>query len=422
MSSTLIRNARIASTGDAVDLLVKDGRIHKLASANTLQAEGASTIDGSGCLILPGLFDLHVHFDQPGHESRECVKTASAAALQGGITGLQVMPDCATPLDNAAQIISFMDACRRETTIDIVPSGSITKGLAGEEQASYDSLRSQGVRFITDADKTPENILLLYRAMQYAGQIGMTFALRGDLPSLTSKSTIHPGTTAYKLGLTGSPACAEEIGIETVIRLSAETDTTLHIQTVSTAGGSDIIRKWKKQNAKLTSEVALHHLIFTHENVGDYNTSFKTLPPLRNKEDKEALVEAIKDGTIDCIVTDHTPCKPFAKKQDFVVAPHGMIGLDTFLPAIYHHLVNPGLLDWQTIIAACSDNSRKLAGRPPISISEGEPANFTLFAPEESTEVTDSFLKSRAQNSPFKGTMLQGKVKAVCLGDDCFQF
>lgn len=422
MSSTLIRNARIASTGDAVDLLVRDGRIEKLAPANTLTAEGATTIDSTDLLILPGLFDLHVHFDQPGHESRECVKTATAAALQGGVTGLQVMPDCATPLDNSAQLTSFMEVCRRESTLDIIPAGSITKGLNGEEQVSYDALRPHGVRFISDADKTPENILLLYRAMQYAGQLGMTFALRGDLPALTSKSTIHPGTTAYKLGLMGSPACAEEIGIETVIRLSAETGNTLHVQTVSTAGGADIIRRWKNQGAKLTSEAAIHHLIFTHENVGDYNTTFKTLPPLRNKEDKAALVEAIKDGSIDCIVTDHTPCKPFAKKQDFVVAPHGMIGLDTFLPALYHHLVKPGLLDWKTIIAACSDNPRTLAGRTPISIAEGEAANFILFAPEESTDVTDAFLKSRAQNSPFKGTTLQGKVKAVCLGNECIRF
>lgn len=422
MSSTLIRNARIASTGDIVDILVRDGFIATLAPANTIKDEKANIVDASGCLLLPGLFDLHVHFDQPGHESRECVKTASAAAFQGGVTGLQVMPDSATPLDNAAQISSFMEGCRRETTLDIVPSGSITKGLAGEEQASYDSLRSQGVRFITDADKTPENILLLYRAMQYAGQLGMIFSLRGDLPALTAKSTIHPGTTAYKLGLMGSPACAEEIGIETIIRLSSETGNTLHVQTVSTAGGVDVIRRWKTQGARLTSEVALHHLVFTHENVGDYNTTFKTLPPLRDASDVQTLVKAVKDGTIDCIVTDHTPCKPFAKKQDFVVAPHGMIGLDTFLPALYHHLVKPGLLDWKTIISACSDKPRQLAGRIPISIAEGQPANFVLFAPEESTEVSTGFLKSRAHNSPFLGTTLHGKVKTVCLGEECRQF
>ncbi|MEG0837492.1 MAG: dihydroorotase [Akkermansia sp.] len=424
MSSTFIRNARIATTGDTIDILLSpDGIIEQIGHSGSMKhPEGVSIIDATGDLIIPGLFDLHVHLDQTGHEARECIQTASPAALQGGITGFQVMPDCASTLDNAAQIAAFMDACHQESPLDIVPSGSITKGMLGEEQVSYDSLRAQSVHFITDADHIPENLLLLHRAMQYAGQLGMTFALRGDVPALTAKATIHPGTTAYILGLTGAPSCAEEIGLETVIRLSDDTGNTLHVQTVSTARSANIIHRWKAKGNKMSAEVALHHLIFTHEDVGDYNTTFKTLPPLRDQQDTLALIDAIKDGTIDCIVTDHTPCKPFAKKQDFIMAPQGMIGLDTFLPALHHYLIKQGHLTWTDIVKTCSDKPRQLVGLPPIQLQKGQKANFVLFSPEETTKVTEQFLKSRAKNSPFLDQKLDGKVKSVFLNNSIHQF
>ena len=197
-----------------------------------------------------------------------------------------------------------MEICRTDALVEVIPSGCLTKGDGGEEQASYDSLRAKGVRFITDGDRAPDNMLLLYRAMQYASNLNLTFALRGDVPSLTAKATMHPGTTSYRLGLTGSPSCAEEIGMETIIRLSVDTGNSLHVQTVSTAGSVDILRRCKPVTAGLSAETALHHLLFTHEDVGRYDTSYKTLPPLRGQSDVDALIAAVNDGTIDCIVSD----------------------------------------------------------------------------------------------------------------------
>ena len=422
-TSVLIRNARTADGSAPVDLLVSGGVIAAKAPAGTLPEDAAEKVlDASGKLVLPGLFDLHAHLCQPGREDKERVATATAAALHGGVTGLMAMPDTDPVMDNAAQITTFMEICRTDALVEVIPSGCLTKGDGGEEQASYDSLRAKGVRFITDGDRAPDNMLLLYRAMQYASNLNLTFALRGDVPSLTAKATMHPGTTSYRLGLTGSPSCAEEIGMETIIRLSVDTGNSLHVQTVSTAGSVDILRRCKPVTAGLSAETALHHLLFTHEDVGRYDTSYKTLPPLRGESDVDALIAAVNDGTIDCIVSDHTPCTPFSKLQDFVVAPQGMIALDTFLPAIYQYLVEPGKMSWQTVARACSDAPRRLMGLAPVSLEEGAPANLVVFDPEGETPVTDETLRSRARNTPFLGKTLKGKVEAVVLGEQlhCF--
>ncbi len=419
-TSVLIRQARTVSGEDPVDILINGGVIAEMAPSGTLPAEAAQTVlDADGKLVLPGMFDLHAHLCQPGGEDKERIKTATAAALHGGVTGLMAMPDTAPVMDNAAQITTFMDICHKDALVEVIPSACLTRGDAGEEQASYDSMRAKGVKFITDGDRAPDNMLLLYRAMQYASSLDLTFALRGDVPALTAKAVMHPGATSYYLGLVGAPACAEEIGLETIIRLSADTGNALHVQTVSTAGSVDILRRCKPQStAALSAEVALHHLLFTHENVGRYDTAYKTLPPLRDQSDVDALIDAVNDGTIDCIVSDHTPCTPFSKLQDFISAPHGMIALDTYLPAIYQYLVEPGKMTWQTVVRACSDAPRQLMGLSPVAIEKGAPANLVIFDPAGQTPVTPETLRSRARNTPFLGQTLKGKVDAVVLGEE----
>lgn len=415
-TSLLIRNAQTVDE-KRIDVFVKDGVIVQIGEVGSLSSTAEVEIDASGMVLLPGLFDVHAHLCQPGGEDKERISTATAAALHGGITGLMAMPDTAPVMDNAAQITTFMEICRTDAQVEVIPTGCLTKGCEGEEQASYDSLRAKGVRFITDGDRAPDNMLLLYRAMQYASNLNLTFALRGDVPALTAKATMHPGTTSYYLGLTGAPACAEEIGMEAIIRLSAETGNALHVQTVSTSGSVDILRRCKSESASLSAEVALHHLIFTHEDVGRYDTNYKTVPPLRDRADVDALIDAVNDGVIDCIVSDHTPCTAFSKLQDFITAPQGMIGLDTYLPAIYHYLVSTGKMSWATVVRACSESPRRLMGLAPIDLADGQPANFVLFNPAAQTEVTPQSLRSRASNTPFLGKTLKGKVELVAFGD-----
>lgn len=406
-----ITGARNVLTGEQIDLFLADGVVAATGAAGSMNAPGGvKTIDAAGKLLVPALFDLHARIGITRKSQQDCVKAVSQAAKQGGVSGIQCMPDANPPLDSPASITGLAEAAAEFAEIDIVPAGCISNGMEGEQQAPYDSLRGKGVRMLTDAGRFPHNILMLHRAMKYAGELGLTFALRGDVPALTEKTYAHPSTTAYRLGLHGSPACAEEIGIETVIRLAEDAGAVVHMQTVSTRGGVQIIQRAKEQGNRLTAEVALHHLLYTHENIGDYDTSFKTLPPLRDKEDCEALIKAVNNGTIDCIVSDHTPCIPFFKKQDFCSAPAGMIALDTWLPALYTSLVKPGKMTWKNLLNVCAFNPRRILGLDLPELKEGSPGDFVLFAPEESTEVSADFLKAGTVNTPLLGTSQAGRV------------
>lgn len=426
MTNTYITNATWALTGARIDLRMGHGEeiqvedfdgiplpgVNGIAPAGEMQVpSGARTIDATGKLVLPALFDLHTSINLEGHSKRESIYRAGQAANHGGVWGMLVMPSRGFVFDNAATLDSFDDAVSQRSFATMVPAGCISEKMEGTQQAPYNTLAARGVTILSDGGKMPESLLMLHRAMKYAAEMGLTFAIRGDVPALTRNTCIHPGTTSYKLGLHGSPACAEEIGIETLVRLAKDTGVRLHIQTVSTAEGVAIIRRAKADGMQnITAEVALHHLLYTHENVGDYDTTFKTLPPLRDRADCEALLAGLKDGTIDCIVTDHTPCLPFAKKQDFISAPQGMVGLDTFLPAIYTYLIKPGMLSWAEVIRACCTAPMAIVN--PYDREEDVPvaAPLLLFSPDEEYIVTPDSLCCGTLNSPLLGRSLCGTV------------
>ncbi len=426
MTNTYITNATWALTGEKLDLRMGHGDeiathslndiplpgVNGIAPAGEMQIPaGARVIDASGKLVLPALFDLHACINLEGHSKRESIYRAGQSANHGGVWGMLVMPSRGFVFDNAATLDSFDDAVSQRSFATMVPAGCISEGMAGTQQAPYNTLAARGVTILSDGANTPSDLLMLYRAMKYAAEMELTFAIRGDVPALSRNTYAHPGTTSYKLGLHGTPACAEEIGIETLIRLAKDAGAKLHIQTVSTAEGVNIIRRAKASGMQnLTAEVALHHLLYTHENIGDYDTTFKTVPPLRDRSDCEALLEGVKDGTIDCIVTDHTPCLPFAKKQDFVSAPQGMVALDTFLPAIYTHLIKPGKLSWADVVRACCTAPVSIVN--PYDREEDVPvaAPLLLFSPAEEQLVTPESLCCGTLNSPLLGTKLCGSV------------
>lgn len=375
---------------------------------------GARHIDAAGKLLMPALFDLHAKVEIAGCSKRESVMRTGQAAQQGGVWGMLVMPTPGFCFDNSDKLDSFRDMVLHRSAAEMLPAGCISIGMQGEQQAPYNTLMARGVNILSDAGRMPHSLLMLHRAMKYAASTGYIFALAGDVPELTRNTYMHPGTTSYRLGLHGTPSCAEEIGLETIIRLAQDAGTKLHVQTVSTAGGVEIIRRAKAAGCRVTAEVALHHLLFTHEAVGDYDTTFKTLPPLRDRADCEALIAGVKDGTIDCIVSDHTPCIPFAKKQDFITAPQGMVMLDTMLPAIYTHLVKPGLLSWDDVVRACCVNPLRVLARSEEmddeeeGISRGVP--LLLFDPTACSSVTPDTLPCGTLNSPFLGQELCGSV------------
>ncbi len=420
MTKTYIINATWAMTGDVIDfcpdsgdspsaIFINDVCLHSVEAAPAGELsipQGARVIDAQGKLLLPALFDLHASIELPGRSKRECIVRAGQAAHNGGVWGMLVMPSRMFLFDNSPALDSFTDMVSLRSAAEMYAAGCISLGMGGEQQAPYNTLAARNVRVLSDGETPPANLLMLHRAMKYASELGLTFAVRGDLPAISHNTCMHPGKTSYSLGLHGTPPCAEEIGIETLLRLAEDAGATLHLQTVSTARGVESIRRAKERGQRVTAEVALHHLLYTHEDVGDYDTNFKTLPPLREAEDAEALLQAVREGVIDCIVTDHHPCTPFSKKQDFISAPQGIAGLDTFLPAVYTHLVKPGKLTWAEAVRACCINPATIA----LTESEASAAPLLLFDPAARFTVTPERLACGAVNTPLLGRELCGGI------------
>jgi dihydroorotase len=254
--------------------------------------------------------------------------------------------------------------------------------------------------------------------MQYASEFGMFFASHCEVPELAGPRALNDGPTAYKLGIAGSPACAEEIIIDRDIRLAHATGAHIHIQHVSSKMGMETIRWWKSRgDVKVTAEVSPHHLLFTDEDIGDFDTHYKMNPPLRSKADNEALLEGLLDGTFDLIATDHAPHSPFEKSQDFVSAPNGITGLDTAVVSLYHYFIKEGKFGWDTLVKKYSAEPRRLMSLEVPTIAEGQTANLTLFNTEATSTFTKDFMKSRSQNTPFLNKTLQGRIELVVLGD-----
>ncbi len=424
MTSTYIRNATWAPTGECFDIRLAPGHSQvvpgfggiTISDAEVSPAgqmnipERARVIDATGKLILPALFDLHAKVEIEGRSKRESVTRAGQAAVQGGVWGMLVMPTAGFMFDNSAALDSFREAVGQRSAAEMIPAGCISQGMTGDQQAPYTTLAARGIHILSDGGERPGNLLMLHRAMKYVAELDMCIALRGDVPSITAGTCIQPGTTSYKLGLHGTPACAEEIGLEIIVRLAQDAGCRVHVQSVSTAEGVEIIRRAKAAGCRLTAEVALHHLLFTHEDVGEYDTNYKTLPPLRDRADTEALLAGVKDGTIDCIVSDHTPCTPFAKKQDFTTAPQGMCLLDHFLPTIYTYLVKPGKLSWTELVKACCVNPCTLATPDVVDPAEPEGMPLLLFDPAATTTVNETNLPCGTLNTPLMGQSLCGSV------------
>ncbi|MDP4995690.1 MAG: dihydroorotase [Akkermansiaceae bacterium] len=418
----LLQNARIASESSpgllSADVLIIDGIIKKVAPGISAPAD-TKVIDCQNQILLPAFFDAHVHFREPGQEQKENIATGSEAAINGGITGVVMMPNTSPAIDSGASVTSVLASAAKNSRIPIYTSGCVSKGREGKELAGIDGMRAAGVLMLTDDGDTTINSSLLYRAMQYASEFGMFFASHCEVPELAGPRALNDGPTAYKLGIHGSPACAEEIIIDRDIRLAHATGAHIHIQHVSSKMGMETIRWWKSRgDVKVTAEVSPHHLLFTDEHIGDFDTHYKMNPPLRTKADNEGLLEGLLDGTFDFIATDHAPHTPFEKSQDFVSAPNGITGLDTAVVSLYHHFIKEGKFGWDTLVKKYSAEPRRLMSLDVPTITEGQPANLTLFNTEATSTFTKDFMKSKAQNTPFLDKTLSGRIDLVVLGDE----
>lgn len=418
----LLRNCRVASEDSPnlldADVLVEGGVIRAVAPGLPAAVEeGARVVDAAGRLVLPGMFDAHVHFRQPGFEAKEDIASGSAAAVNGGVTGVVMMPNTKPAFDSAPVVRAMLETAARVSPIKVLAAGCITRGREGKELAAFDAMRRLGVRMLTDDGDAVADPAVLFRAMQYGAGLGMFFASHCEIPQLAGPRALNEGRVSYRLGIKGSPACAEEICIDRDIRLAHAAGAHVHIQHVSTAVGAATIRGWKEHGGRVTAEVSPHHLLFTDEDIGDFDTNFKMNPPLRTAEDRAGLLQALKDGVFDFIATDHAPHTPFEKAQDFTSAPNGITGLETALVSLHHHFVATGAFGWDLVVQRYSAEPRRMMGLEPAAVAEGRAADFILFDPRRQTTFSREFLRSKSHNTPLLDRTLDGRVEMVVLGD-----
>ncbi|MBK1834076.1 dihydroorotase [Roseibacillus ishigakijimensis] len=401
----------------AADVWVENGVIRAVGQGLPTP-EGARVIDCEGKILLPALFDAHVHFRDPGQTQKEDIATGTEAAINGGITGVVMMPNTSPAIDSAAVVKMVLDKAKAVSRIPVYTSGCITKGREGKELAAIDGMRELGVLMLTDdGDAVPDSNLLL-QAMRYAKEFGMFFASHCEDPALAGPRAMNEGKKSYELGIDGTPACAEELFIDRDIRLAHAAGAHVHIQHVSSRLGMETIRWWKEMGARVTCEVAPHHLLFNEEDIGDYDTNYKMNPPLRLAEDNAALLQGLKEGVFDLIATDHAPHTEFEKSQDFVSAPNGLSGLETALVSLHDRFIARGELDWAVLVKRYSAEPRRLMKLDPVPIQEGGRAELLVFDPKAETTFDRAFLKSKSVNTPFYNQTLQGKITHVLAGEE----
>ena len=371
-------------------------------------------LDATGCIVSPGFVDLHTHLREPGREEAETIETGSRAAAKGGYTCVVAMPNT-DPTQDSVSVVEFV---RHQGELaglcDVRPSGSITIGRLGGQLSPLGELASAGVHIFTDDGDGVQDPLLMRRALEYAADLGVVLAQHCEVKRLTEGAVMHEGDCCSKFGLPGWPSIAEEMMVFRDIELVRLTGATVHILHLSTSRSVELVRAAKADGLPVTAEATPHHISLTDELLAGYSSLYKVNPPLRTMADVEAVRSGLADGTIDAIATDHAPHVPEAKEQPLDQAPPGMLGLETALGVSIASLDMP-LAD---VVAALSWKPAAIAGvadRHGRPIAPGEPANLTIFDPNERWEVVPARLASKSRNTPFAGVPLRGRVRHTIL-------
>lgn len=417
----LIKNAEVVVPGDeaprTLDVRVRDGAIEERGTDLEEQSSEVA-VNASGKVLLPALYDLHVHLREPGREDTETIATGSDAAVNGGVTGVLAMPNTDPAVDSGSMVDFIRDIAEDDAEIDVRTAGCITKGREGEELAEIGDMKEKGAPMITDDGDPVADARVMRRAMEYAKNFDLIVADHCEIPSLSEDGAVTEGPASYRLGLPAQPGISEEICIDRDLRLARLTGARYHVQHLSTEEGLRSVNRFREEGVNVTCEVTPHHLLFSHEDLEEHDTSLKMNPPLRSEEDRRALVEGLADGKIDVLATDHAPHAAFEKRKDFNSAPFGITGLETALVSLHDRLIQDGPIDWSTIAETFSRAPRELLGLPSVDVQEGNPAEFVLFDPEATTTVDDDFTRSKSNNTPFFGETLDGEVQLVVRGSD----
>ena len=401
-----------------------------VAVAPTVESPGRTRVlDASGCLVGPGLVDLHTHLRQPGREEAETVETGARAAALGGFTAVVAMPNTEPPIDTAGVAAEVL-ALGRGCTAEVVVSGAITKGRSGQFLAPLGELAALGVTLFTDDGSGVQDGALMRRALDYANGLrakgfDVTLAQHCEDASLAGGGSMHEGCWSSRLGLPGTPAAAEEVMVARDVALSRLTGAPVHFLHLSTAGSVELVRRAKAEGLPVTAEAAPHHMLLTHAAVAGYDPVFKVNPPLRTDDDVAAVVAGLCDGTIDAVATDHAPHAPETKDVPFDQAPPGMLGLQTALPVAWEVLspvLGPervfALMSRQPAAIAklrASDPRRAGHSAQGVPVAEGATANLCVFDPGATTVVDPGRLASRSRNTPYAGRAFTGAVRHTIL-------
>ena len=396
------------------DVFAMEGAIVDNLSEEDLSS--AQVIDAAGKIVCPGFVDLHAHFREPGQSHKETIGTGSRAAAAGGYTTVVIMPDVTPPADNAGVIQYILDAVAKNGQINVLPTGCMTQERVGENLAPIGSLKQAGVVAITDSPSSPQNNEIMRRTLEYAGMFDLLILDQCRDSSLTEAAAMHEGPTSLRLGLQGSPRVAEDLLVSRATLLSSLTGSRVHLQSISSGNAVDIIRKAKSRGVKVSAEVTPHHLTLIDEAISTYDTRYKINPPLREESDRQALIEGLLDGTIDCVATDHEPHVDYEKDVEFDQAPFGVIGLETALPICLETLVRRDAAELTDLIRFLSTNPAGILGLDKGTLSLGADADITIFDPDETWRVESDSLESLSANSPWLGEELQGRVTHAVVG------
>ncbi|GEL16610.1 dihydroorotase [Pseudonocardia asaccharolytica DSM 44247 = NBRC 16224] len=413
----LIRNARPYGE-DAVDVLIGNGVIAEIGSGLTA-SDGAETLDAAGLVLLPGFVDLHVHLREPGGEESETIETGSRAAALGGFTAVFAMPNT-NPVADTEVVVEHVHRRGAEVgLVDVHPVGAVTVGLEGTKLAELGSMaRSRAqVRMFSDDGRCVNDPLIMRRALEYASALGVVIAQHAEDHRLTAGAQAHEGVVASRLGLAGWPAAAEETIVARDCALARDTDAALHVCHVSSAHTIEVLRAAKAAGIRVSAEVTPHHLLLTDAALTSYDPVHKVNPPLRTAADTKAMREALAEGVLDVVATDHAPHAAQYKDTEWAAARPGMLGLQTALSVLVAACVEPGLLDWHGVARVLSQRPAEITGLSdhgrPIAV--GEPANLTVIDPDAQWTVRGAAMASIAANTPYEGMRLPGRVVATVL-------
>jgi len=412
MKPLLFKNARLVDpdTGreETGGLLVRDGVIRDLGAQLT-EAADADVIDCAGQVLAPGLIDMRAFIGEPGGPYRETLKSAGEAAAAGGVTTVVSMPDTSPVLDDPAVIDFIVRRARDTSVVNILPAAALTKGLKGEEMAELGRLKEAGAIAFTNGARSVTNAQVMRRALTYAGDFDALIIHHVEDPDLVGQGVMNEGEFSSRLGLPGIPREAETIMLERDMRLVRLTGARYHAAMISTADSAEIVRAAKARGLPVTCGVSINHLSLNENDIGDYRTFLKLSPPLRHEDDRQAMIEALADGTVDVIVSDHNPQDVENKRLPFAEAADGAVGLETLLSAALR-LVHSDRIPLPKLLRAMSTKPAEILGLPSGRLKIGAPADLILFDPDAPYVLDKRDLKSLSKNTPFDEARLEGQV------------